>query len=423
MANLSLYTKIFLSFLGVKIIIQNYLDLRNVRSILKNKKTVPAEFSSVISSEEYKKNISYNLTKISFGKKVRTFNLLILLSWTMLGGLDLLTAIAFNATSTTWINELLVFFSFGLINQMISLPFDIYNQFVIEEKFGFNKSTYKLFFIDQLKGLLISALLGGPLIITILMFLKSFPNSWWVYSFVTIAVFQLLIVYLYPTVIAPIFNKFKPLDNEEIQIEVSELLNKTGFEAKGIFVMDASKRSGHGNAYFTGLGKQKRIVFFDTLLEQLAPKEIVSVLAHEIGHSKKNHIIKGIALSFLMLFLSFYLTHLALNSSAFLTGHGLNSIYLPTQLILISLVFPLYSFFLTPIFNYLSRKNEFEADEFAAKTTSASNLISGLLNLYKHNLGNLTPDRIYSSFYHSHPPAAVRINQLKSLEKKNSNKL
>lgn len=417
MANLSLYTKIFLSFLGVKIIIQNYLDLRNVRSILKNKKSIPPEFSSVITEEEYKKNISYNLTKISFGKKVRTFNLFILLAWTMLGGLDLLTAKLYSVTKTLWVNELLIFFSFGIINQLLSLPFDIYNQFVIEEKFGFNKSTYKLFFMDQIKGLVLSALIGGPIIMAVMAFLKTYPETWWVYSFITIAAFQLLLVYLYPTVIAPLFNKFKPLENENIETEVKVLLDKTGFEAKGIFVMDASKRSGHGNAYFTGLGKQKRIVFFDTLLDQLAPKEIVSVLAHEIGHSKKNHIIKGIALSFVMLFLSFYLTHLALNSSAFLTGHGLNSIYLPTQLILISLVFPLYSFFLTPFFNFISRKNEFEADEFAAKTTDANDLISGLLNLYKHNLGNLTPDQIYSNFYHSHPPAAVRINHLRKVEK------
>ena len=177
--------------------------------------------------------------------------------------------------------------------------------------------------------------------------------------------------------------------------------------------MDASRRSGHGNAYFTGFGKQKRIVFFDTLLEQLSSKEIISVLAHEIGHSKKNHILKGIVTSFVMLFISFYLSHLALNSSIFLSSHGVNSIYLPTQLILISMIFPVYSFFLTPIFNMISRKNEFEADSFAAENTDPKSLISGLLNLYKHNLGNLTPDSIYSSFYHSHPPASVRIKHLK----------
>ncbi|MAW07496.1 MAG: peptidase M48 [Halobacteriovoraceae bacterium] len=415
-SNLQTITKIFLSFLGIKIIIQNYLDLRNIRSINRHKKNVPAPFSSVISKEEYEKNIEYNLTNISFGKKARTFNLLVLLAWTILGGLDLLTNLTLHTFDTNWKNSLLLVFSFSIINQLLSLPFDIYKTFVIEEKFGFNKTTKKVFVLDIFKGLLLSALIMGPIFLLILFFLNKFPSNWWVWSFIATASFQIILIYAYPTLIAPLFNKFTPLEEEEIKEKVDCLLEKSGFEAKGLFVMDASKRSGHGNAYFTGLGKQKRIVFFDTLLEQLRPDELVSVLAHEIGHSKKNHIIKGIVLSLLMSFLAFYLTHIAINHPNFLSSHGLNHHSLASKLILVSLIFSTYSFFLTPIFNFLSRKNEFEADHYAAKMTNPDDLISGLLNLYKHNLGNLTPDDLYSSFYHSHPPASVRIKHLEGLK-------
>jgi len=303
---------------------------------------------------------------------------------------------------------------FSLINMVLDLPHSIYFTFGIEEKFGFNKTTPKLFCLDLFKGLILGAIIGLPLFALILWLMESLKDSWWLYAFFALTLFQIIMMWAYPVLLAPIFNKFTPLEDENIKNEIQDLLKQTDFKTKGVFVMDASRRSSHGNAYFTGFGKAKRIVFFDNLIKALSAGEIKAILAHELGHFKKKHIHMGIALSLVSTFIGLWILGYAYKSPLFLEAHGLNRITPHTSLILFSLVVPIYTYFLTPLFNIFSRKNEFAADAFATQLVAPEMLKSALAKLYKDNASTLTPDPAYSYFYYSHPPALERIIALES---------
>jgi STE24 endopeptidase len=296
-----------------------------------------------------------------------------------------------------------------MINGLLSLPQSLYFTFVIEEKYGFNKTTAKTFVMDLLKGTMLVVLLGGPIVYAILIIMEKLGFWWWLYAFFFLAITQLLLVFIYPTFIAPLFNKFQELPEGLLRTKIMELLTRIGFQSSGIFVMDASKRSGHGNAYFTGFGKNKRIVFYDTLINSLEVEEVESVLAHELGHMKKKHILKAIIKGLVFSLIGFMILGFLKNVPGFFIGHGVLTITNASALILFTMVSGVYTFLITPINSWLSRKNEYEADEFAAIHASSKKLISALVKMYKDNASTLTPDPTYSKFYFSHPPAIERV--------------
>ncbi|MEO1939455.1 M48 family metallopeptidase, partial [Candidatus Thioglobus sp.] len=290
----------------------------------------------------------------------------------------------------------------------------IYRTFVLEQRFGFNKTDSKTFVVDLLKEILLTLVIGLPLIYAVLYLMGEMGEYWWLYVWLVLTSFSLLMFWLYPTYIAPIFNKFKPLDNAKLKVKIDNLLERTGFKSDGVFVMDGSKRSSHGNAYFTGIGKNKRIVFFDTLLEGMDDQEVEAILAHELGHFHHKHIRKHMINLFAITLTGLALLGYLINQPWFFHGLGVNTMSNHTALILFTLTMPVFSFFIAPISNYLSRKHEFEADAFAAKHTNADDLVSSLVKLYRDNAATLTPDKIYSAFHDSHPSASIRIAHLKA---------
>jgi STE24 endopeptidase len=298
------------------------------------------------------------------------------------------------------------------ISSLIDLPSSLYSTFVLEERFGFNKTTLKTFVVDMLKGTALGLVIGVPLILFVLWLMESAGSAWWIYAWVGLTAFSLLMTWAYPKFIAPLFNKFQPLEEGEVANRINALLERTGFNSKGVFVMDGSKRSAHGNAYFTGFGKNKRIVFFDTLLKHLTPTQIEAVLAHELGHFKRKHIVKGMVLSTLMTLVGFGVLAWLMQKPWFYSSLGVSEPSTYMALILFMIVSPVFTFFITPLMARFSRKHEFEADEFAAQQSSATELIAALVGLYKENASTLTPDPLHSAFYDSHPPAAIRIAHL-----------
>lgn len=413
---MSVVSQIFLAILFIKTLVEAYLDNRNRVHILKNKHAVPTQFAEKISLEEHQKAADYTVTKINTGRKFNVLDLAILLGWTLLGGIEWLANLSQSFNQGPISTGLIFFAIFTLINLVLGLPQSIYNTFVVEERFGFNRTTPKTFVVDLIKGIAVGGLIGLPILALILWIMINQEN-WWIMAWAVVTAFQLIMIWAYPTVIAPLFNKFTALEDGEVKEKVEQLLKRTGFESKGLFVMDASKRSGHGNAYFTGFGKNKRIVFFDTLLENLSANEIEAVLAHELGHFKRKHIVKMLTRSILFSLAGFFVLNLLSTSPMFYLGHGVQTMAPHVTLLLFMLVSGIYTFFLTPIFSWMSRKHEFEADEFAAQYSSASDLITALVKLYKENASTLTPDPTYSAFYHSHPPALIRVHHLESLEK------
>jgi len=300
-----------------------------------------------------------------------------------------------------------------LISSLIDIPSSLYRTFVIEEKFGFNKLTIKTYLVDLVKGTLLSIVIGVPLIMLVLWLMNTAGSLWWVYAWLAITAFSIIMMWAYPKFIAPIFNKFTPLEEGEVLNRITTLLERNGFNSNGVFMMDGSKRSSHGNAYFTGFGKTKRIVFFDTLLKQLTPTQIEAVLAHELGHFKHKHVLKGMVVSMTMTLVGFGVLAYLMQQAWFYTQLGVNNQTTYMALLLFMLVSPVFTFFIGPIMSWWSRKHEFEADAFAAKESSAEELISALVGLYKKNAGTLTPDPMYSAFYDSHPPASIRIAHLR----------
>ncbi len=415
MGIIQIFTTLFFILLILKSIFEFYLNKRNENYVLSHINNVPEDFKNNISLEEHQKAAKYTSVKSKFSRLTMGIGIVALLVWLPLGLLDNLDFWARSLLETEISRGLFVFGMFFLINLILGLPQKLYSTFVIEEKFGFNKMTPKLFFGDMIKQLVLSAIIGIPFLYVLLKIITSLGDLWWVYAWAFMVGFQFLMILIYPTFIAPLFNKFSPLSDVELKSTIEKLLKKTGFESNGLFVMDASKRSSHGNAYFTGFGKSKRIVFFDTILKSLTPPQVEAVLAHELGHFKHKHIYKMLAMSVLSSLVGFFIIGYCYKSIDFFNAHFISQKSSYMALLLFTLVSPLYTFFLTPIFSIMSRKHEYEADAFAAKHSNANDLITALVNLYKENASTLTPDPLFSKVYHSHPPALERIKFLKSL--------
>lgn len=409
------FTLLFLIALGAGLIVELWLLMRHQRHILEHRARVPDAFSSQVTLEQHQKAADYSVTKIGVGRLNLVYSTLLLLGWTLGGGIDWLDQwwAGFGLGALT--QGLALIFSLFLIMGLLELPFSLYSTFVIEERFGFNHTTIAQFIKDMLLQTLIGVVIGLPLLALILWLMQEAGHYWWLAAWVAWTLFTLFITWIFPTVIAPLFNKFTPLEDDSLRKRVQALLERCGFASKGIFVMDGSKRSGHGNAYFTGFGKNKRIVFYDTLIEGLDEKEVEAVLAHELGHFKKNHIKKGMALSFALSLAGLALLGWLAQQPWFYQALGVShSTSNALALILFMLVIPTFTQFLTPVGAWFSRKNEFEADDFAVVQTGAGPLITALVKLYRENANTLTPDPLYSSFHDSHPPAPVRVRHLSS---------
>ena len=414
-----IFTYIFLLFLFLGLFIQFILANRQIKSVIQHRPTVPKGFEEKITLENHQKAADYTVAKLRFGILEIALSQAMLLVFTIFGLLYLVHLELLNFLSAGVWQQIALILSISILSSAIDLPFSWYRQFHLEENFGFNRMTKKLFFIDFFKNILLSLCIGVPLLWVVLTLMAKAGDYWWVYAWITMVSFILIATWVFPIWIAPFFNKFKPLEDGSLKDSIQLLLNRCGFVSKGLFVMDGSKRSAHGNAYFTGIGKSKRIVFFDTLIEKLSPSEIEAVLAHELGHFKKNHIRKRMVMTFITTLLGLALLGWLMNQVWFYEGLGVEPSLTGNNaglaLALFFLVTPVFTFFITPLSSLLSRKHEFEADAFAAEKTDAHELIKALIKLYQDNAATLTPDRWYSAFYDSHPPAPIRIEHLYQL--------
>ena len=409
----NLFTLAFLIASLSYVITLLWLNVRQDEAVAKSFNAVPNEFGEKITLEDHQKAAEYTQAKLLVNHFEIIFSIVVLLAWTLGGGLNWLDSIWQTQTQDALVIGVGFIVSLMIIGSLIDLPFSIYRTFVLEQKFGFNKMTAGTFVGDLGKEILLTLIIGLPLIYAVLYLMGAMGEYWWAYVWLVLTGFSLLMFWLYPTYIAPIFNKFKPLDNLELKAKIDNLLERTGFKSDGVFVMDGSKRSSHGNAYFTGIGKNKRIVFYDTLLEGMEDQEVEAILAHELGHFHHKHIRKHMITSFTISLLGLSLLGYLINQSWFFHGLGVETISNHTALILFTLTLPVFSFFIAPISNALSRKHEFEADAFAAKHTNADDLVSSLVKLYRDNAATLTPDKLYSAFHDSHPNASIRIAELK----------
>ncbi len=412
-------TLLFSALLVAGLLTKFYLASRQIRHVAQHRGAVPAAFAATISLDAHQKAADYTLAKTRFGMLEMAFGAAALLGWTLLGGLDLLNQTIAHADLARYgalVPQLALLAGFGLIGGLLDLPFTLYKTFRLEERFGFNKMTLGLWLGDLVKSTLVGALIGLPIMALILWLMGSAGHLWWLWTWGVWMAFNLLALVLYPTVIAPLFNKFKPLDDEALKARVTALMQRCGFSAKGLFVMDGSKRSAHANAYFTGFGAAKRVVFYDTLLKQLSAAEVDAVLAHELGHFKHKHIIKRIALLFAMSLVGFALLGWLSSQVWFYTGLGvrpnLSGANDALALLLFMLGVPLLSFFVSPLLAQLSRQHEFEADAYAIAHADGRDLQSALLKLYKDNASTLTPDPVFVKFYYSHPPASERLGRM-----------
>jgi STE24 endopeptidase len=375
---------------------------------------VPEAFREKIMLADHQKAADYTSAKTRFAMLGILFDAALLLAFTLGGGIQLLADICNSWFGSPLAQGVATIVAVLLLSSLLEAPFSLYRTFVIEARFGFNKMTFALYLKDALKGLLLGAILGLPLLFGVLWLMERMGEYWWLYVWLAWMVFNLLILFIYPTFIAPLFNKFTPLQDEAMKARIAALLGKCGFTASGLFVMDGSKRSAHGNAYFTGFGKTKRIVFFDTLLERLSGNEIEAVLAHELGHFKRRHVLKRIVATFAMSLGFLWLLGQLMQTAWFYQGLGVNAPSTALALLLFFMILPLFSFALQPLLSAYSRKHEFEADAYAATQTAATDMVSALVKLYQDNAATLTPDPLYSSFYDSHPPAAMRIAHLQA---------
>ena len=412
-------TVVFAAVLMLGLLVKFYLASRQMRHVLNHRSQVPEAFAATISLTSHQKAADYTVTKTRFGLFEMAFGSAVLLGWTLLGGLDTLNQAVRTlglASLGALVPQLVVLVAFATISGLIDLPFTLYSTFNIEERFGFNKMTLRLWLADLIKGVAVGAVIGLPIVALILWLMGSAGSLWWLWAWGAWMGFNLLALVLYPTVIAPMFNKFKPLEDETLKTRVTALMQRCGFAAKGLFVMDGSKRSAHANAYFTGFGAAKRVVFYDTLLKQLSPSEVDAVLAHELGHFKHKHIIKRIASMFAMSLAGFALLGWLSSQIWFYTGLGVPPSLTggndAMALLLFLLVVPLFSFFISPVSARFSRKHEFEADAYAVSQTDGRDLKSALLKLYKDNASTLTPDPVFVQFYYSHPPASERLGRM-----------
>ncbi|MGV3742638.1 MAG: M48 family metallopeptidase [Burkholderiaceae bacterium] len=410
------FSFLFIAFLLITVLVRFWLGSRHIRHVLRHRNQVPAQFEQKIPLAAHQKAADYAIAKTKFGLVSLLINSAVLIGFTLLGGLQWLSVKILGVTGPGMAYQLALLAGFAVVSGIIDLPFSYYRQFVLEQKFGFNKMTPGLFVTDLVKGALLGAAIGLPLAWVILTLMEKSGDLWWLYAWLVWTGFQLLMLVLYPSVIAPLFNKFTPLADDSLRSRIESLMKRVGFASKGLFVMDGSKRSAHGNAYFSGFGAAKRIVFFDTLISRLAPEEIEAVLAHELGHFKLKHIIKRIVIMFAVSLGFLALLGYLKNQVWFYTGLGVEPMLGISNdamaLILFMLALPVFTFLFAPLTSISSRKHEFEADAFAAKHSNAQDLVSALVKLYEDNASTLTPDPLHSAFYDSHPPASVRINRL-----------
>lgn len=406
------FTLIFLAALALSVFTRYWLAQRHVRHIQAHRESVPAEFADRISLESHHKAADYSVAKTRLGNASILVDLLLLLAFTLGGGIEVLNQFWSDLLGPgLWPGAALILSVFA-ISAIVELPLGYYRAFGIDARFGFNKMTMGLFFADLAKHLVLGLVIGVPLLLGVLWLMDRMGDYWWLYVWGTWMGFNLLVLAVYPTFIAPLFNKFTPLEDSTLKGRIEELLQKCGFQAHGFYVMDGSRRSTHGNAYFTGFGKSRRIVFFDTLLASLDHDEIIAVLAHELGHFKRRHIVKRIALMAGLSLAGLTLLGWLLDQGWFYHGLGVSTPGTAVGLLLFLLVMPVFTVLLNPLMSLYSRRHEFEADRYAADNANARDLVRALVKLYNDNAATLTPDPLHSAFYDSHPPAAIRIAHL-----------
>lgn len=407
-----LFTLLFLVALGLGLLVELWLARRQMGYVCAHRAQVPATFREKVPASAHQKAADYTLATTRFGQVVLVIGVLWLLAWTLGGGLDLLDqAWRSLGWGPVWTGVGFILSAFALL-ALLDLPLSAYRTFVIEQRFGFNRTTPRLFIIDLLKQALLMVALGLPLSALVLWLMDASGGLWWLYVWLVWMGFSFLMLWAYPAFIAPLFNKFRELQDTDLKQRIQQLLGRCGFTSKGVFVMDGSTRSAHGNAYFTGLGTNKRIVFFDTLINTLKPTEIEAVLAHELGHFKRKHIQKRMVLMAALSLAGLALLGWLINQSWFYTGLGIGRPSTHAALVLFLLTVPVFTQFLSPLMAYLSRKDEFEADDFAAQQSDPRALIEALVKLYEENAKTLTPDPLYSAFHDSHPPAMARVAHL-----------
>ena len=406
------FTTFFVVLLVLTTLLKLWLARRHAAYVVANRDRVPERFAGKISLPAHQKAADYTQAKVGLNIISIVIDVVVLLAFTLGGGINWLDQVWRGFLGEGLTSGVAIIASVVIIGGLIDLPLSLYRTFKLEASFGFNKMTLKLFLGDLLKQGLLAVAIGAPIILAALWMMERLGEQWWLYAWVAWSGFNLFLLAVYPTWIAPLFNKFTPLDNADLKGRIERLMSKCGFQSSGLFVMDGSLRSSHGNAYFTGFGRNKRLVFFDTLLNALDGNEIEAVLAHELGHFKRRHVIKRIVLTFVGSFIFLWLLAQLMNAPWFFSGLGVQHQSTALALILFFLALPVFTYLLHPIASYYSRKQEFEADAYAAQQSDAKDLVSALVKLYKDNASTLTPDPLHSAFYDSHPPAAARIERL-----------
>jgi STE24 endopeptidase len=410
------FTLVFLAALAAMVGTRLWLARRQAAHVAAHRDRVPGEFAESITLSSHQKAADYTVAKTRLGMLETVVGALLLVAFTLGGGLQALWDLAARITAAGGIVHGIVFMAgIAIVGGIVDLPFTLYRTFVIEARFGFNRMTLALFLADMAKQAVVGALLGVPLLAAVLWLMDRMGGLWWLYVWMTWVSFNLLVLVLYPTVIAPMFNRFSPLQDASLRNRIEALLAKCGFRARGLFVMDGSKRSSHGNAYFTGLGASKRIVFFDTLLNRLQPAEVEAVLAHELGHFRRRHVLKRIVWLFAASLAFLAALGYLIDEPWFYAALGVSSTGTAMALALFFLVVPVFTFLLHPLGSLYSRRHEYEADAYAAEHASAADLIRALVKLYQDNASTLTPDPLHSAFYDSHPPASLRVARLQAL--------
>jgi len=412
---MTIFTTVFIALLASTVLIRTWLARRHIAYIQAHREQVPAAFAASINLEAHQKAADYSTAKTRLVMVEGAVQAILLLALTLGGILQWLDSQWSQAIPDhALFRGVLVILSAFFVSSLVDIPLDYYKSFVIDARFGFNKMTPRMFFTDLVKNALVGLVLGLPLLFAALWLMQSAGSAWWLYLWVVWSAFNLLMLAVYPTFIAPLFNKFQPLTDESLKTRIEALLTKCGFKSQGLFVMDGSTRSSHGNAYFTGFGASKRVVFFDTLLERLDADEIEAVLAHELGHFRHHHVIKRIVLMFAVSFAGLALLGWLVNQTWFFTGLGVAAPSNHMALLLFLLVSPVFMYLLKPLMSGYARKNEFEADAYAATHANAKHLVVALVKLYRDNASTLTPDPWHSAFYDSHPPASIRIAKLEA---------
>jgi STE24 endopeptidase len=410
----ALFSLAFLLALALGVGLRLWLAQRQLHHVLAHRQRVPFEFAARVPLADHRKAADYTTAKIRLSRAELALETLLLMGLTMGGLLQWLDSFWFDLFGQRGYGHgLALFASVAMIGFIVDLPFALYRTFVIEARFGFNKMIPGLFLADLARQALLAVAIGAPLLLAVLWLMTAMGSHWWLYVWLFWLGFNLLAMLLYPTVIAPLFNKFSPLPDGDLKTRIEALLERCGFKSSGLFVMDGSKRSAHGNAYFTGLGRAKRIVFFDTLIDKLAPAEVAAVLAHELGHFKHRHVWQRIALLAAVSLALLWLLGQVVAAPWFYNGLGVATPSTAMALILFAQVLPVFLFPLTPVASGLSRRHEYEADAYAVRQAGASDLVTALVTLYRDNAATLTPDPIHSLFYDSHPPAALRVARLR----------